>query len=90
MNGNFFNSQGVHVATVIGSSIFGLRGQNFPRAPKFTNFLESWLGTSRMRKLPNSIWTERPTGYFLLLDQPPPALQRDRLRAVFLFVKFPN
>jgi coproporphyrinogen III oxidase len=27
MNGNIFNSQGVHVATVVGSSIYGLRGQ---------------------------------------------------------------
>jgi hypothetical protein len=27
MNGNIFNSQGVHVATVIGSSIFGRGGQ---------------------------------------------------------------
>ena len=27
MDGNIFNSQGVHVATVIGSSIFSLRGQ---------------------------------------------------------------
>jgi hypothetical protein len=27
MNGNIFNSRGVHVATVIGSSIYGLRGQ---------------------------------------------------------------
>jgi hypothetical protein len=27
MNGNIFNSRGVHVATVIGSSIFSLRGE---------------------------------------------------------------
>jgi hypothetical protein len=27
MNGNIFNSQGVHVAAVVGSSIFGLKGQ---------------------------------------------------------------
>jgi coproporphyrinogen III oxidase len=27
MDGNIFNSQGVHVAVVLGSSIFSLRGQ---------------------------------------------------------------
>jgi hypothetical protein len=27
MDGNIFNSQGVHVAVVVGSSIFNLRGQ---------------------------------------------------------------
>jgi coproporphyrinogen III oxidase len=27
MDGNIFNSKGVHVATVLGSSIYGLRGQ---------------------------------------------------------------
>jgi coproporphyrinogen III oxidase len=27
MDGNIFNSQGVHVAVVLGSSIFNLRGQ---------------------------------------------------------------
>jgi coproporphyrinogen III oxidase len=27
MDGNIFNSQGIHVAVVLGSSIFSLRGQ---------------------------------------------------------------
>ena len=31
MNGNIFNSQGVLVATVVGSSILGLRGQKISR-----------------------------------------------------------
>ena len=53
MDGNIFNSQGVHVAVVLGSSI---------------GFLGSWSGISLTRARPKGIWTERRTSCFPLPD----------------------
>jgi coproporphyrinogen III oxidase len=73
MNGNIFNSQGVHVATVIGSSIFGLRGQKLYdlKGTKIYKLSGKLVGHLANAKLPNSIWTEQQTSCF-----PPPDLRR--------------
>jgi hypothetical protein len=69
MDGNIFNSQGVHVAMVRGStiSVLGVRSSTIFGASTYTNCPESLSGTSRARALPESIWTRRGTSCF-----PPP------------------
>jgi hypothetical protein len=42
MDGKIFNSRGVHVAIVLGPTIFDLKGKT-SEAGTFTGFPESWL-----------------------------------------------
>ena len=62
MDGNIFNSKGVHVGVVTGDAVFGLKGQKLydlkgSNIYKLNGDLVSHLSDARRR----SIWTKRPT-----------------------------
>ena len=70
MDGNIFNSQGVHVAvvSVLLFSVSEVKNFSISRAPKYIGFLGSWSGISLTRARPKGIWTERRTSCFPLPD----------------------
>jgi hypothetical protein len=66
LDGNIFNSKGVHVAVVIGPAIFGHKGQKLYdlRGVNIYKLNGDLVGHWRMQKAPRSIWTKLQIGCF--------------------------
>ena len=67
MDGNIFNSKGVHVARVIGPTIFDLKGTKRFDLKKGVHIYGSAATIWQMSTALRSVWTSPRTGYFRLL-----------------------
>ncbi len=68
MDGNIFNSRGVHVGVVVGDEVFGLKGQKLydlkgSNIYKLNGDLVGHLSDAR-----GSVWTKQPTSCFRRFD----------------------
>ena len=70
MNGNIFNSKGVHVGVVTGDAVFGRKGQKLYdlKGSNIYKLNGDQLVICRMLAARRSVWTKRPTSCFRLTD----------------------
>jgi hypothetical protein len=73
VNGNIFNSKGVHVGVVMDDAVFGLKGSKALRSQGFEHLQVEWRPgwvICRMRAARPSVWTKLQTGCFQPPDLP--------------------